>query len=475
MKAHTFLFIFLSTLISFFGVSQHQEVTEKPSMWKGKTKTTEDSTSILHAFKAGTYHGHFRYYFSHTNNERQLSDYYANAIGGGLRFETAKFYKFQFGVSGFYFFNIGSSDFSKKDSISGQFNRYETALFDVENPNNHKDMDRLEELYLKYNFRKSDLVFGRQLINTPLMNLQDGRMRASGVEGLWFHINEWNKLKLEGGFLYAMSPRGTTRWYTGGESIGVYPGGVDHNGQKSKYSGNVESLGVGVLGLHYTPHKNLKIHAWDYLIENVMNTSFLQIDYEKKLAKNNILVGGLQGIYQFQVGDGGNSDQSLAYIQKDAKASTIGAKLGWKKDKWGVSLNYNHITKQGRFLAPREWGRDPFFTFLPRERNEGAGNVHAFVGKIDRNFPKAAIKASLGFGYVQMPDVHQFELNKYGLPSYSQINLDLKHPFTGKLTGLDVHFLTVVKINQAGSLNHDKYVINKVNMGLVNLILNYHF
>jgi hypothetical protein len=117
MKAHTFLFIFLSTLISFFGVSQHQEVTEKPSMWKGKTKTTEDSTSILHAFKAGTYHGHFRYYFSHTNNERQLSDYYANAIGGGLRFETAKFYNFQFGVSGFYFFNIVS--FWQQTTVGG--------------------------------------------------------------------------------------------------------------------------------------------------------------------------------------------------------------------------------------------------------------------------------------------------------------------------------------------------------------------
>ena len=30
---------------------------------------------------------------------------------------------------------------------------------------------------------------------------------------------------------------------------------------------------------------------------------------------------------------------------------------------------------------PREWGKEPFYTFLPRERNEGLGNIHAFTVK----------------------------------------------------------------------------------------------
>jgi hypothetical protein len=37
-----------------------------------------------------------------TNNESGLSDYFANALGGGVKFETAKFHNFQFGVSGYF-------------------------------------------------------------------------------------------------------------------------------------------------------------------------------------------------------------------------------------------------------------------------------------------------------------------------------------------------------------------------------------
>ena len=103
--------------------AQHQELSEKPEMYKGKHESTSDSTSILSAFKRGRFNGHFRYFFMSTQNQEGLTDYYANAAGGGLRFETAKFHGFQFAISGFYTFNIGSSDLGKKDSASGQSNR----------------------------------------------------------------------------------------------------------------------------------------------------------------------------------------------------------------------------------------------------------------------------------------------------------------------------------------------------------------
>jgi hypothetical protein len=63
-----------------------------------------------------------------TDNESGLTDYFANAGGGGIRFETARFKGFQFGVSGFYIFNLGSSDLTKKDSASNQLNRYELGF-----------------------------------------------------------------------------------------------------------------------------------------------------------------------------------------------------------------------------------------------------------------------------------------------------------------------------------------------------------
>ncbi|MBL0055550.1 MAG: outer membrane porin, OprD family [Chitinophagaceae bacterium] len=230
--------------------AQHQEISEKPNMYKGKAEQSIDTTSLLAAFKKGHVNGHFRYFFMATNNQNGLTDYYANAVGGGLRFETAKFHGFQFAVSGFYTFNIGSSDLGKPDSITGQTNRYEIALFDVENAYNKKDIDRLEELYIKYNYKSSSVTFGRQLLNTPFINLQDGRMRPTGVEGVWFEWNEFKKIRLEGGWLYGVSPRAVPNGILPGDRLASIPEASMRTATNPYTPGNLESKGILMLGTH---------------------------------------------------------------------------------------------------------------------------------------------------------------------------------------------------------------------------------
>ena len=188
-----------------------------------KQVQNEDTTSLMAAFKRGHFNGHLRYFFMATDNEKGLTDYYANAIGGGLRFETARFHNFQFTINEFSVFSIGSSALSKPDTSTGQYSRYEIGLFDITNPANKKDINRLEELYLKYNFKNSYIRIGRQFINTPFINLQDGRMNSTAAEGIWTEVNEIRKLKFQFGYLWGMSPRSTNRWYKPGESIGINP------------------------------------------------------------------------------------------------------------------------------------------------------------------------------------------------------------------------------------------------------------
>ena len=109
--------------------AQHQELTEVPDMYKENKST--DTKSLLYAFKSGSVNGHFRYFYISTDNQNKLTDYFANAAGGGLSFETARFYGFQIAVSGFYTFNLCSSDFTKPDSTTKHFNIYESALFEI--------------------------------------------------------------------------------------------------------------------------------------------------------------------------------------------------------------------------------------------------------------------------------------------------------------------------------------------------------
>lgn len=455
--------------------AQHQELSEKPEMYKGKQAPAVDTTTLLSAFKRGHFNGHFRYFLMMTQNQKGLTDYYANAAGGGLRYETAKFHGFQFAVSGFYTFNIGSSNLGKLDSTTKQANRYEIALFDVEDAYNKKDIDRLEEFYIKYSLKKSTLVYGRQLINTPFINLQDGRMRPTGVEGFWFEINEIKKTKIEGGWLYALSPRGTTKWFDTDASIGVYPVGVDANGDKSQYASNLESKGVFLLGTQVNLNPQIKLQAWDLFTENIFNSFMLQADLALPRQHNNTYFASAQFIRQDALNHGGNEDATKAYFEKGGKSIAFGARLGWKNKQWEASINYNRITAHGRYLMPREWGREPFFTFLPRERNEGFGDVHALMGKINYNMPKIRIKTAFGAGYYNLPDVKNYRLNKYGLPSYTQANVDVRYAFNKALTGLEAQLLLVGKIKNGETYNNKRYEFNKVNMMQYSFVLNYHF
>lgn len=455
--------------------AQHQDVFERPKVWKGREKDSTSTENLLKAFKNGKTNGHFRYFFMHTDNAHGLMDFYANAVGGGLRYETADFQGFKFRLSGFYIYNIGSSDFTQKDSIVNKGSRYEIALFDVENPQNRSNIDRLEELLIEYNLGNSTFKFGKMLINTPFINLQDSRMRPTVTRGFWFYIDEWPHLKFQGGWLGGISPRSTVRWFSMGQSLGVYPVGVDERGLPSGYSGNISSLGVFILGADGRIHSDLKAKLWSYYFENVFHTGLLQIEYSKKLAEKTSLESGFQFVRQDALNDGGNPDPQLAYIKKGSSAITFGLKAGINFNTFKITLNYNRITGHSRFLMPREWGREPFFTFLPRERNEGMGDVHAFMLKLDYSSLNKPLKIWLGIGYYDTPDVHNYQLNKYGIPDYTQLNFDLKYDFDHMLDGLDLHLLYVFKMNQGDLHNDRRFEFNRVNMHQYNVVLNYHF
>jgi hypothetical protein len=104
---YLYAFIFLGTFTQgTFLFGQHQEVTETPQMWKGSHPPKKDTNSLQDAFRKGKFNGHLRYYYMNTQNNGELSDYFAHAGGGGIRYETLPIRGFQFAVSGFFIFNL---------------------------------------------------------------------------------------------------------------------------------------------------------------------------------------------------------------------------------------------------------------------------------------------------------------------------------------------------------------------------------
>ncbi len=469
----------LLILISFLliGFSKLKAQVAQPYIHHTERDKNKKDTNTLQAFfRNGEFYGHARYYFMATDNDHDLKDFYANAFGMGIGYETGKFKGFQIGISGFFIYNLFSSDFSITDAKTGVGSRYELGQFDMTNPRNKTDMDRLEDLYLKYSSNNSYLKFGKQHIRSPFINPQDGRMRPTLIEGALFECNEVKNLKLEGGWIFGISPRSTVSYFGIGESMSIFPPGIGLDGKKSQYPGNISSnaiyLGSATLQLPI----NAKLQLLNQHIDQVLNSSFAQLNGDFKWKKNKNIFYGAQYIQQHAIGNGGNVNQNLSYVRKGNVARTFGFRLGIEEKKnWQILLNYNRITKDGRYLMPREWGRDPFFTFMARERNEGYADVHAINVVANKILGSSGFKIEAAYGHFYLPDINNVALNKYAMPSYFQGNVDLRYTFRGFYSGLEAQFLYVYKGQLGNVYENDKNVINKVNMSLYNFILNYHF
>lgn len=443
--------------------------------YKHKTTPSDSTRDLNHFFAKGHFHGHARSYFMVTDNASNLSDFYAWGIGAGIGYETPRILQhFEIGLSGFFMFNLMSSDLAKLDPKTNQGNRYEIGLFDLKRPGNHEDLDRLEELYLRYHFgQNSKITLGRQVPKTPFINPQDGRMRPTLTESAVLELSEWKNTKVQLEYIFRVSPRSTVEWFKVGESIGIYPVGVGLEGKPSAYAGNIESKGVVIGGITQTLGP-VTVQAWDTYVDNVFNTAFLQLDWKSNLKSKRGWVAGLQAVRQQSIGDGGNHDPLKAYYVQGGKSAVFSGRIGYRSPKYDINVNATRITAEGRYLMPREWGREPFYTFMPRERNEGSGDVNAFSLNAFYK-PKPNLKWEVSWGYYKLSDVKNVLLNKYGLPSYSQLNMGVSYKFKGFLEGLDAQLLVVRKDNMGATYDNERYIFNKANMTHCNFILNYHY
>jgi outer membrane porin, OprD family len=475
MKKVHLLFVAVLQATLLMGQQTHPEA-HTPSKQEPVTETqNRHATNLLEAFEHGHFHGSFRSYFMATDNARNLSDYHALAAGGGLHFSTAPWHGFSFGIGGLFNYNITSSDLGAKDSLTGASNRYEIGLFDVEDPKNRHDLDRIEELWLRYQYKNSRITVGQQSLQTPFINYQDGRMRPTAEAGAWAEINEFKNTKIEGGWLWKISPRSTVAWYGVGESIGIYPKGLNPDGTGSGYPENLESPGVAVLGMTRHVGKHTKIQVWNHYVVNIFNTAFAQADYSHPLKNGHKLLLGLQFTHQDALAEGGNEDASKTYFLKGSQSNVISTQAGWQQGNWQALAAYTRITADGRFLSPREWGREPFYTFMPRERVEGSGDTHAVTGRVNWQDEKKKLRLELAYGHFYLPDIKNHALNKYAFPAFQQLNVDVRYAFGGMFEGLRMQLLYVWKGRLGDVYNNDKFIINKVNMSHYNLIFNYTY
>lgn len=425
----------------------------------------------------GKFEFHLRSFWMHTENREALLDYQTLAKGAGLGYYSPAWKGFHFGFSGFFVFQIYQINLHKADPTTLNGNRYEVLMYDMNNFNNDSDLDRLEDFYLSYEKHKLKLVFGRQKVNTPFLNEQDNRMRANIFNGLTAEY-KYKNLKFYGAWLNAATLRGTVHWYSLGKSVGVYPFGRNPFGSSESYKNNTKTLGVAVNDVEWEKEmKSSKNHfqIWNYFAQNIFNLTFVQNDFKYNTLHGDLNIG-IQGFYQNTIGDGGNANHLFSYRMPNEKTFAVGSKIGWDFKKHKFALSNLYIHNSGRFLFPREWGREQFYISLPRERVEGNGGVNAY-SLLYTYTPstKQNLFLQAGVSKVDMPNENNVMLNKYGFPSYYHLLMLSDYKFKGYLDGLDIKFIVAHKLAQNPREVEDIYRINRVDLWNFSCIVDYRF
>lgn len=460
--------LFMSFAYIFISLGQHDEHGHKIGAYPDSLPATLASDFL----DKGSFEFHKRTFFMSTINRGDLLNYSALAMGAGLGYYSPAWKNFHFGFSGFFVFQLFENNIYEPDPITNNTNRYEILLFDMNDLENKRDLDRLEELYVTYERKHFMAELGRQKFNSPLMNEQDNRMRANLYSGLKLNYakNQWD---LTGAWFTNLTIRGTVDWYSFEESFGVYPFGRNPFGTPSQYKGNVKTAGVGVVGVKHKA-KGFSSQAWNYFSENVFNLTFAQTR-KKWQHKNLTYTTGIEGFYQTAINDGGNPHPEKAYIMKDEWTYGVGGRLGVEKKRHGLTLNYLNISNQGRFLFPREWGREQFFATLPRERFEGSGAVQSLMLKYTYKIPKKGWEFYIGMSKVDHAELNAYEMNKYGIPSYFHFVGSIDYKFQGYFQGLDIRLFVANKTAQNSDAVPDEYRINRVDLWNFNFVIDYKF
>lgn len=457
-------------------VQKHEEQGVHATADSSKTKSKEVK-SLKDFFLKGKVHGHLRNYFMATINEGggNLNDYWTNATGGAIKYQTACFKGFQFGVKGIFTFKTFSDDLNRVDSISGKTAKWEKELYDVTRPSEGIDLDRLEELYIRYNHKSSFLTYGRIDINEgPLLLRRDGRMKPFVFMGFWGEIKELKNHDFYIGWLHGVSPRGVAEWYSLSEVMGLFNNGYLPNGNHAHYHEHIKTKGMGVLGYKNRSVKGLELQFWNYYFNKINNTIWTQVDYESK----RWFVGG-QYVTQFTM----PYQQQLAYENRychNGISHTMSYQAGFKIGDFGrIGLAYLHGFGTGKFLFPRELGRENFYVSHPRSWVDGFGAVDMFVFKTSfRFFEKKYwehLSLDLLLARVQVPDQHDYSQNKYGIASYYQGTLNLKYNLPKVLRGTEIMLLYIARFtedNQGLDLNEKFY---RTNFHHFNFIINFDF
>lgn len=434
---------------------------------------SQEVEALLDVFEGAELEGHIRNYFMSTINAGEAQDYYTNATGGAIGIETRPLKGFSAGVKGIFTYQTFSSDLNHADSVTNAVSKWEHELYDINDLENFHDLDRLEELYVAYHAPKFSALMGKiPMQETNLVNKSDGRMKPFAYSGALFNWFPDSSLHVFAAGINRVSPRSTVEWYDFNEAIGIVTNGVQPDGSEAEYEGQSESRGMLIAGVDKTwananGNTSHAFSLYNYHIDRVLNTSF--VEWTEKRGDWDVT---LQYAYQLPDARQAELEYIHRYVQPDEHGQVASGALGRTWGNWRGAVAFSHVFSTGRFLFPRELGRDHFTTSISRSRLEGLGE--ADVVTLHGHYAvRPHFNLELQWTLVQQHAEEAHAMNKYDFEDYHQVNVRWTHALQGPCEGLEWAVLYVYKQNLEAAA--PVAVFNRSNFHQINVVANLNF
>ncbi len=367
--------------------------------------------------------------------------------------------------------HYGIDNITKRDPLTGSGPIFEANLWHPNYLDGRVD-GLLSQLYADLNFGNHNFTIGRFLKETPIINPEPWPF-PNALQGVWYQY-ERDRFKFQFGYIDQIAPRFSGRFDNIGETIGLVATGFAEAGVPSRFPGNVNSNYLLISNLNFQFSEKLGLDVWNYYVHNVFNNFLI----EPVANFENGLTARAMFIYQTRVGNGGNSDPALAYVLEETDAVYFGLRVEKKFENQSFQLNYSVIGPDGRFQLPREWGREPFYTFQRRTRVEGLSNVTSIMAKWTRNWNKESrdIRFFTSLGWHDTPGQESSVQNKLGLPSHLHLDASVKYSRKeGTLKGLSLELYLANRFLTGPEVISENFRINRADFFHSDLILAYTF
>ena len=275
----------------------------------------------------------------------------------------------------------------------------------------------LGQIYGRVQLGDQEIRGGRQLIDTPLINPQDNRMVPNTFEAATF-VSLPDKDRFYDyavGYIWNIKPRDSNDFIPMSEAL---------------LANSNENIGAPFGMIRLRPMPGLVLTAMDYNVQNFINSSFGQAEYDFRQPKGmpNFILGG-NVIGQTSVGDNLLTGAPFSTYQTSAKAQMTYAG-------WTLFIAGSVTGSESKIFSP--YGTKPNYTDMQQVSFDNAGEK-AIGGSAAYDFAAFGLPGfSTGAWYTQGWDAID-PIKNAAIPDRRELDVWLQYrPTEGLLKGLRI-------------------------------------